>query len=368
MAEPVRVAAVVPWDKCVDFAARAYEACGLPPDQARDAAVSIVDADGHGTTTHGLKNLKQYIVALKEGRTNPRPNIRQVSGGKAVAVLSGDNAQGHVAAFAGMRKAIELAKEYGTGTVMVRDSNHYGHSAFWAMQPIRHNMVGFSFTNALSTMAAWGGKEALVGNNPPSWAVPSRVADESNPLPIGDLDPVFLDMALSVVAGNRLDIYARRGEPIPLGWALDSDGNPTTDARARANGGTFAPIADYKGSGLAVMLSLICSFLSGGLFDDQRWSDEAKTVAMSGTCSHWFQAFDVKQFTDLEAFTRNVRETRERIRATPPKAGVAQVFAPGDIENDKARRFHKEGIPLEQFTLDDLAWVAEHVGVQYDLV
>jgi L-2-hydroxycarboxylate dehydrogenase (NAD+) len=175
-------------------------------------------------------------------------------------------------------------------------------------------------------------------------------------------------MALSVVAGNRLDIYARRGEPIPLGWALDKDGNPTTNARARAEGGTFAPIADYKGSGLAIMLSLICTFLSDGIFDDQRWQDEAQTIGTPGSCSHWFMAYDVKQFVDLERFTRNVRETRDRIRATPPKAGVERVFAPGDIENEKARTHHAEGIPLEQFTLDDLAWVAEMVGIQYDLI
>ena len=368
MAEPVRVAAVVPWQKCVDFAARAYEGCGVPPDQARDAAEALVDADGHGTTTHGLKNLRQYIVALKEGRANPTPNIRVVGGGKAAAVMTGDGALGHVAAVAGMRKAIELAREYGTGNAMVRDSNHYGHSAYWAMLPLRENMIGFSFTNAQATMAAWGGKKGMVGNNPPAWAVPTRVVDPGTRLPSGEYDPVFLDMALSVVAGNRLDIYRRRGEPIPLGWALDKDGQPTTDAAARANGGTFAPIADYKGSGLAIVLSLICTFLSGGIFDDQRWLDEEQTQASPKTCSHWFTAYDVKQFVDLETFTRSVREARDRIRATPPRAGVERVFAPGDIENEKARKFHAEGIPLEQFTLDDLAWVAEHVGVQYDLV
>ncbi|MCC6179547.1 MAG: Ldh family oxidoreductase [Chloroflexi bacterium] len=367
MAEPVRAAAVMPWEKCVNFAARAYEACGMPAGQAHDAAEALVDADGHGTTTHGLKNLRNYITMLRDGRANPRPSIRQIGGGGATAVLSADRGLGHVGAYAGMRKAIELAREYGVGTTIVRDSNHYGHSGFWAMLPVRHNMIGFALTNANASIAAWGGKEPIVGNNPPSWAVPTKAVDPSTVLPSGEYDPAFLDMALSVVAGNRLDIYRRRGEPIPLGWALDADGNPTTDARARANGGTFAPIADYKGSGLAIMLSLIATFLGSGPFDDRRW-DDAYNRPQAGTTGHWFQAFDVAQFTDLEQFARNVRETRDRIRATPPKAGVEQVFAPGDLENEKARRYHVEGIPLEQFTLDDLAWVAEHVGVQYDLV
>jgi LDH2 family malate/lactate/ureidoglycolate dehydrogenase len=367
MAEPVRVAAVVPWEQLVDFAARAYEACGMPADQARDAAEALVDADGHGTTTHGLKNLRMYVTGLKEGRTNPTPNIQVVGGSKAAAVMSADRAHGHVAAYAGVRKAIELAKEYGTGTVVVRDSNHYGHSGFWASVPVRHNMIGFAFTNAGPTMAAWGGKQTIVGNNPPSWAIPSKVVDPVKLLPSGEYDPVFLDMALSVVAGNRLDIYRRRGEPIPEGWAFDKDGNPTTDPHSVRQGGSLAPIADYKGSGLAIVLGMMTSFLAGTMFDDQK-RDPVTKAFIPGTTGHFFQAYDIGQFTDLEEFCRQVRETRDRIRSSPPKAGVDRVYAPGDIENAKARSFDGEGIPLEQFTLDDLAWVAEFVGVEYNLV
>lgn len=366
MAEPVRVAAVVPWEKLVDFAARAYEACGVPPDQARDAAESIVDADGHGTTTHGLKNLRMYVTNLKEGRANPKPNIQVVGGSKAAAVMSADRALGHVAAYAGVRKAIELAKEYGTGTVIVRDSNHYGHSGFWSSVPVRHNMIGFSFTNAGPTMAAWGGKEVIVGNNPPSWAIPTRVVDPSKPLRPGEYEPVFLDMALSVVAGNRLDIYRRRGEPIPEGWAFDKDGNDTTDPWSVRQGGSLVPIAGYKGSGLAIVLGMMTSFLAGTMFDDQK-RDPVTKAFLPGTTGHFFQAYDVGQFTDLEEFCKNVREARDRIRSSPPKAGVERVYAPGDLENAKAAIHGREGVPLEQFTLDDLAWVAEFVGVEYDL-
>src|SRR5436305_41331 len=106
MAEPVRAAAVVPWQTLVDFAARAYEACGMSPEHAHDAAEAIVDADGHGTTTHGLKNLRMYVTNLKEGRANPKPNIRVIGGSKAAAVMTGDGCIGHVAAYAGVRKAV----------------------------------------------------------------------------------------------------------------------------------------------------------------------------------------------------------------------------------------------------------------------
>ena len=246
-----------------------------------------------------------------------------------------------------MRKAIQLAREYGLGTVIVRDSNHYGHSGFWASLPVRQNMIGFAVTNATAGIAPFGGKEPLIGNNPPSWATPTKVVDPAKPLPPGEYDPVFLDMALSVVAGNRLDIYRRRGEPIPEGWALDKDGNPTTGAVARAEGGTLAPIAGYKGSGMAIMLSMITSFLAAAPFDTERLGKNGQRLP--GVTGHWFAAYDVAHFTDLEEFCRHTRETRERIRQSAPKAGVERVYAPGDIENAKARKHRTEGIPLEQF-------------------
>jgi LDH2 family malate/lactate/ureidoglycolate dehydrogenase len=354
--EKVRAAARVPWDETVHFAAEAFAATGVPEADARKAAEALVDADLHGTVTHGLKNLRNYVSQLLDGRINPRPTMQDVGGAKAARIISADNGLGHVSGHVGMQKAIELAKEYGVGTVFVRDSNHYGASGYWARLPLRHTMVGFAFTTASARIAPWGGREGLVGNNPPAWAVPTQVIEQNGQLPSGHADSVFLDIALSVVAGNRLDIFRRRGEPIPQGWALDKDGEPTTDPVAANQGGTYAPLGDYKGSGMAILLSLITSFLSGAAFDDQR-------ARPNGTTNHWFAAYDVRQFTDPAHFATEVKGVRERVQRNPPRAGFERVYAPGDLENDNARDYLREGIPLEQFTLDELAWVAEHTGV-----
>src|SRR5438067_5562509 len=172
MVEIVRTAATVSWERAVDFSARAFAAVGVPEQDARKAGEAIVDSDLHGTVTHGLKNLRNYISAVLDGKINPKPNIREVGGGAAAKVLDVDNALGHVAGHYGMEKAIELAKQYGMGTCFVRSSNHYGASGYWARLALRHNMVGFAFTTATASIAPWGGKETLVGNNPPSWAIP----------------------------------------------------------------------------------------------------------------------------------------------------------------------------------------------------
>jgi len=353
--EKVRAAATVPWQAAVDFTAEAFAATGVPEADARKAAAALVDADLHGTVTHGLKNLRNYVASLLDGRINPRPTMHDVGGAKAARVISADNGLGHVAGHVGMERAIELAREYGVGTVMVRDSNHYGASGYWARLPLRHNMIGFAFTTASARIAPWGGKEGLVGNNPPAWAVPSHVVTPDAEVTPAETESMFLDVALSVVAGNRLDIYRRRGEPIPEGWALDKDGEPTTDAVAANQGGTYAPLADYKGSGMAILLSAITSFLAGAAFDDQR--------PETGGTNHWFAAYDIRQFVDPDRFASEVRGVRERVQRNPPRRGFERVYAPGDLENEKAQLHQREGIPFEQFTLDELEWVAEHTGV-----
>ena len=360
--ETVRAVKTVGWNEIVDFTAEAYAATGIPEEAARKAAIAHVDADLHGTVTHGLKNLRKYVSELLDGKMNPRANIRQVGGGKAAAVFAADNAHGLVAAQVGMEKAIELAREYGVGTAFVRDSNHYGASGYWARMALQENMVGFALTSATASIAPWGGRERLVGNNPPSWAIPGAVVEEGQTLQAGESDPTFLDCALSVVAGNRLDIFRRRNEPIPMGWALDAEGEPTTDPAARLKGGTFAPLGDYKGSGMAIVTGMLTTFLSGGNFDDERYDEKGNVVY--GTCSHWFQAYDIKQFVDPKIFVERARGVQSRIRAQRPRRGFERVYAPGELENELAKKYLREGIPLEQYHVDDLSWVAEHTGAR----
>jgi LDH2 family malate/lactate/ureidoglycolate dehydrogenase len=366
MVEVVRAAATVPRDWAVEFATRAYIAAGVPEDDARKAGTAIVDADLHGTVTHGLKNLRNYVSALLDKRINPRPNIQEVGGPPAAKIIDADNAHGHVAGHVGMERAMALAREFGVGNVFVRRSNHYGASGYWARLALQQNMIGFSFTTAVASIAPWGAKEALVGNNPPAWALPTHVVDPNTALQPAAADSMFLDIALSVVAGNRLDIYRRRGELLPTtSWALDNNGEPTTDPAARQNGGSFAPLTEYKGSGMAIVLAAINNFLSANVFDDQRTRPEGGQL--HGTCSHWFTAYDVAQFVDPAMFTKEVRQLRDRIHATTPRVSFERVYAPGEIENEKARRYTSSGIPLEQFTIDELHWVAEHTGIPWDL-
>jgi LDH2 family malate/lactate/ureidoglycolate dehydrogenase len=260
----------------------------------------------------------------------------------------------------------------------MRESNHYGASGYWARLPVRHGMAGFAVTNASASIAPWGGTQPVVGNNPPAWAVPVAAvppaaaaeggasgADGISPVALagdGPIDAVFLDMALSVVAGNRLDIYARRGQPIPPGWALDAEGQPTTDARARQKGGTYAPVAEYKGFGMALLFSLFTSLLAGGPFDYEMLGQGAPNERC-----HWFLAFDIGQVVPLEEFTRRVQAVSERVRSTRTKAGVERLVVPGDLERERVQRQLREGLQLEPFIVADLRSLAGELRIALTL-
>ena len=356
----------VPVATAVDFARRAYVSVGVPEEEAQRAAAALVDADVQGISTHGIKNLSGYVRAVRDGKVNARPEIRRTGGSGALVRLTGDNGLGHVAAYHGMQTAIDLAREHGVGSVFVSESNHYGASGYWARLAVKAGMGGFAFTNAVASIAPWGGTAPFVGNNPPAWAVPTFSEDgTASELGYDMPDSIYLDMALSVVAGNRLDIYARRGLPIPAGWALDKDGNPSTDARVRGKGGTFAPIAEYKGFGLALLLSLFTSVLAGGQFDDEQL--EASRTGEQTNRSHWFMAIDVQRLVPAEQFGQRVREVAGRVRAAPRKQGIEALHVPGDMERARARRQMAGGIDCEPFILDDLKALAALLGIPFGL-
>jgi LDH2 family malate/lactate/ureidoglycolate dehydrogenase len=349
---------LVPAERAVEFARRAFVAAGVPEGDALKAATAIADADLYGVSTHGLKNLPGYIRSVQEGRLRARPEIRVTAASGGLCQMSGGGGLGHVCAHYGMEQAIALAREHGVGCVFMRESSHYGASGYWARLAARQGLAGFAVTNAGASLAPWGGTEPLIGNNPPSWALPTATGADGTVR-----EAVFLDMALSVVAGNRLDIYRRRGQPIPEGWALDRDGLPSTDPQARAREGSLVPIAGYKGFGLATMLSLFTSLLAGGPFDDEV---NRSDVPRAGR-SHWFMAIDIGAIEPVERVAGRAGAVAAGIRASRPREGVERVYAPGDIENEIARRQTVEGIGYEVFVVEDLRRLANALDIPFAL-
>lgn len=231
----------------------ATSALGALDVSEQDAALvadSLVEAELEGQASHGLIRLPLVLDRLRDGLINPRPTMRLSGERPAAAVLDADNALGPVAGMRAVEAAIERAEAAGVGVVAVRRSNHLGSLGFYLRRFAARDVVGLAFTNTPPAMPPPGASTPFLGTNPIAASFPTAG------------EPVIVDMATSQVARGRILKAARVGEPIPEGWAVDAEGQPTTDPEA-AIGGSLVPMGGDKGFALALLVEALSGVLSG---------------------------------------------------------------------------------------------------------
>ena len=237
------------------FVARALTAVGLPTVDAEQVARLMILADLRGSDGHGIFRLPQYVRRIRAGGMNVRPNIRVTRETEATALVDGDNGMGHLVMQFAAKVAIEKAQHLGVAWVGVRQSNHAGPAALYAMMPLEHNMIGiYLAVGSANHMPPWGGIDLLLSTNPIAFAVPAL-----------EEPPIVLDIATSVTAYGKVKTKAQRGEPMPEGWMIDALGRSLTDPR-RAEEGFLLPIGGYKGYGLALVFGLLAGTLNSAAF------------------------------------------------------------------------------------------------------
>jgi len=234
------------------FATKVLEGNGMAPEDAATAADCLVAADLRGVDTHGINRLPSYMTRARKGLTDPRAQPVMTEITPVVAQVDGKNAFGAVPSKMGMAKAIEMASAFGIGMVSIKHSNHFGMSAWLCQQAIDANMLSLVFTNSSPALPAWGGRSKLLGVSPIACGAPGE-------------HPFILDMAPSVAARGKIYKAKRRGEKIPLDWALDAQGRFTDDPGAALEG-VMLPMGGPKGSALAVMMDVFSGVLSGSAF------------------------------------------------------------------------------------------------------
>ncbi|PIW26807.1 MAG: hydroxyacid dehydrogenase, partial [Rhodospirillales bacterium CG15_BIG_FIL_POST_REV_8_21_14_020_66_15] len=245
------------------LAARAFETAGLPAADAAVTARHLILMDLMGVSTHGVHRIDQYIKRIRAGVVDARARVAVDDRAPSLAVVDGGNGQGQVAAQRALDLALEKAKETGISYVAVRRSGHFGGTASYGYLAARAGLILMTGTGASPALAPFGGRDLRVGNNPFGCAAPGGIADAAE-----DPDPFILDMAQSVAARGKMRKLRDAGEPMPLGWALDKDGNPTTDPAAGLDG-FIQFIGGHKGYGLALMVDILSGLLSGGEYLDQ---------------------------------------------------------------------------------------------------
>lgn len=334
------------------FTAAVFRRCGMDGGDADLLADMLVDADLGGVHSHGVLRVPEYVAKLTRGGVDPRGRPAVVRDSGACLVVDGGNGMGQIGAHFAMARAIERAGATGIAAVAIRGSNHCGALAPYARQAIARDMIGLVTTNALPTMAPWGGAERLLGINPLAVGIPA-----------GEELPIVYDAAFSAAAHGKLRVYQQRGQPLPEGWALDRAGRPTTDP-ALALDGLLLPIGGFKGAGLALIMGLLSSMLSGASYGTELGTME--TGPAPGRDGHFVVAIRVAAFEEIGRFKGRVDGAIRQLHACRPAPDAERIYAPGEKEALTRRAYARDGIPLNAATLADLRRVAEELDLPAD--
>jgi L-2-hydroxycarboxylate dehydrogenase (NAD+) len=325
-------------------------------DDAEIGARALVAADLRGVDTHGVIRFNPhswYVKWLTEGSMTALPNVTVITESATTALIDGDCGMGMVIGHRAMEMAIQKARSAGVAMVGVRNSRHYGMSAYYSMLALPHDMIGIAMTNASRQVVPTFGREAKYGTNPLCFAVP---ADKELPF--------VLDMATTTAAAGKLELAARLGKSIPSGWALDEQAAQTTDPRVAQKARKLLPRGggrdggSHKGYGLAVLVEILCGVLTGtmtALNDNQ------------DPRGHFFGAIRVDAFRPAREFKHDMDRLIRELKATAPESGQQRVYIAGEIEFETAAERAEHGVPLHSSVLKGLRDVAAQLEVSYDL-
>lgn len=334
------------------FGTEVFEKAGLSPKDAAVCMDSFIMSDLRGIRTHGTTHLKGYCDRLAIGTASTGAEIEIVETSPSALVVDAKRAVGMSAAMTVMEKCIENAKKTGACFATVKNGCHFGFGGYFPMKAAEQGMIGFCVANCPAMVAPFGGADAMLGTNPISVVIPA-----------GEYPDVVLDMATSLVAKGKISLALKEGKSIPEGWALDKDGNPTTDPAA-ANVGVLLPAGGPKGYGLALMVSLLAGALSGADCDAKlpRFWEEPEIPSNIG---YFMGAIDVSKFMPLEMFKANVDAILKSLKESRPAPGFKEVMIPGEIEYNLTRKNEAEGIELSEATLRDFKALSDQFGVDY---
>jgi LDH2 family malate/lactate/ureidoglycolate dehydrogenase len=328
-AEPTLIVAA---ETLQTFCGEVFLKAGLDEGGAEIVAQALVDADLRGVSTHGVVRLWLYERRVRAGLIRPSPAMRLERTGPGTAVLYGGHGAGQVVGTRAMAEAITLAREVGVGCVAATESHHFGTAAYFAMQGLRHDMIGLAVSHADTGVAPVGASRRYLGTNPFSVAIPA-----------GCQEPVVLDMATSVVAMGKIMAAKAEGKPIPLGWAIDAEGNPTTDP-AKAWEGSLLPVGGPKGFGLGLVVETLSALLTGSPVGTHiPLPSELHEIQNLG---HFFAALDIVRFIRPADFKTRMDTMIREIKALPKAPGTREILLPGEPEARCRRQRLTEGIPL----------------------
>ena len=321
------------------LANQALRNAGASAPMADSTARALVDAEAEGLTSHGLSRIAQYTMHLRNGRADgkARAVVCKTKGG--AVLIDARSGLAFPACALAVAEAIARAREFGVAFAGVTNSHHFGVAAYHLMPIAKANMVGLAFGNSPAAMPAAGGKRPLFGTNPIAAIFPRRAGA-----------PMTIDLSLSEAARGKVMVAAKAGQPIPLGWALDVEGQPTTDAQAALEG-SMLPVGGTKGAMLAMIVELLACALTGAAmgFEADSFFVDAGNQPRIGQA---FLVIDPDALAGRDAYFDRIESLIEAMLADEG------VRLPGARRDALAAKSGKEGIEISQALADQLTQLA----------
>ena len=326
-----------------------FRAIGVPDEDAAWMAQVLVRANLQGHDSHGVIRIPQYVEEWRSGKLNPKAKPRILSEGPATALMDGEAGFGQIVAREAMTLAIRKAGEAGVAAVGVKRSGHIGRLADYVEMASAQDMIALLFVNASGAgqwMAPWGGREARLSTNPLAFACPA-----------GATPPILLDIATTTAPEGKVRVKRNRREPVPLGWIIDAQGEPTTDPEAlyRTPRGTLLPMAGHKGYALALMVEILAGILGRA----------------GHVCEHpgldynglFIIVLDIARFLPPSVFRAEVDDLTRYLKSSALAPGSSRILTPGEAEVLTERERAATGIFIEEETWTQIVTAAHQLGV-----
>jgi len=343
-------------------------AWGMPEHHIAITADAMVETDLMGIDSHGISMLILYDQMQRAGQLQLGTEPTIVRQTASTALMDGSAGLGHPVAVAAMQLAIDKALAHDVGIVTVFNSHHFGACGYYAQMAARKNLIAFiSTTSRIVTVTPTRGSARVLGANPLCFAIPT-----------GNGPPIMVDISTSVVAANKVKVYAFNGKDIVSGWVIDADGRPLTDSAVAYDllfncktgglspiGGPGMDLGGHKGYGLGIVAQVLSSSLSGGSFSPVR--NRTQKPSDPDNIGHFFMALNPQAFRPFEDFQRDVGEMVEVLRATPSILPDEPVLVPGDPEWTSRRERLENGIPLPNSLVETIRDIAKSSGAEIAL-
>lgn len=348
----------VAYEQLKKFCEEVFKGYHFTEEESRQITDVLLAADLSGIESHGIQRLIRYHQEITWGlvKLDAKPEV--VFETPLSAVIEGNDCMGQTLGVKAMNMAIDKAKQHGFGMVTVRNSNHYGIAGYYAKMAVEADMIGMCMTNTEAIMVPTFGRQAMLGTNPIAFAMPA------------DPVPFSFDAATTVVPRGKLEVYVKRGNGLPEGWALDETGHDSTDPErvlkniiAKAGGGILPlggsgeTTSGYKGYGFGMLCEIATAILSGGTTSNYIYKTPGRA-----NIAQCFIALDYGIFGDKAAMEDHLSRFIQEIRDSAKAEGCDRIYIHGEKEAESRRRVLHEGVSLNEKTYAELQMIGEYTG------